>query len=87
MERAAEGLAGGVGADRGEISGFKRIRATICEHCPVCIHARKSPDSTIGKILHHRYHADHCPLWTAYRDVHGRNGDSETDSSRKSMES
>jgi len=62
-----------------EVSGFKRLRAKICEHCPFCIHARRSPDSTIGKILHHRFHADHCPLWTAYRDVYGERGDKKAD--------
>jgi hypothetical protein len=52
------------------VSAFKKLRATICNHCPICNHARKNPDSTIGKILHHRYHADHCPLWKACEDVY-----------------
>lgn len=80
MEKGTGAIAGGMHADEKEISGFKRFRAKICEHCPFCIHARKSPDSVIGRILHHRYHAEHCPLWTAYQDVHGESGDRKSDS-------
>lgn len=79
MERTAGVIASGNGTDRGRVSGFKRARAKICEHCPFCIHARKNPDSTIGKILHHRFHSEHCPLWTAYRDVYGQSNDPGTD--------
>ncbi len=54
-----------------DIGMFKRMRATFCHHCPLCSHARKSPDSMIGKILHHRYHADNCPMWKAEKEVYG----------------
>jgi hypothetical protein len=50
---------------------FKRIRARICHNCPVCNHARKNPDSKIGRMLHHRYHADNCPFWKAEKEVYG----------------
>jgi hypothetical protein len=50
---------------------FKKIRATLCHHCPFCNHARRNPDSAIGKILHHKYHADNCPLWKAEKEVYG----------------
>lgn len=52
------------------ISSFKKLRSKICEHCPLCVHARKNPDSMIGKMLHSKVHADNCPLWKAYRDLH-----------------
>jgi hypothetical protein len=71
MEKVTGAITGERETYEQEVSGFKRLRAKICEHCPFCIHARKSPDSTIGRILHHRIHADHCPLWTAHRDVYG----------------
>lgn len=80
MGKATGVIAGGSKVDKGEVTRFKKLRATICEHCPFCVHARKNPDSTIGKILHHRFHADHCPLWTAYRDVYGESGDGKSDS-------
>lgn len=69
-----------------QVSGFKRVRAKICEHCPFCIHARNNLDSPIGRVLHHRFHSDHCPLWTAYRDVHGQTMDSKTATSMKTTE-
>lgn len=56
-----------------KISIFKRARAKICKHCPMCRQARKNPDSRIGKILHHPLHADHCPFWNAEKAVYGEN--------------
>lgn len=50
---------------------FKNIRASICKHCPACNHARKSPESIVGKILHHPVHSKHCPIWKAYQEVYG----------------
>jgi hypothetical protein len=50
---------------------FKKMRARICNNCPFCNHARKNPESRIGKILHHRRHADNCPFWKAHREVYG----------------
>lgn len=75
MEKVTGAITSEREAYKQKASSFKRLRAKICEHCPFCIHARKNPDSAIGKILHHRFHADHCPLWTAYRDVYGEGGD------------
>ena len=54
-----------------KITMFKKIRASLCHHCPLCNHARKNPDSRIGKILHHKYHSDNCPLWKAEIEVYG----------------
>lgn len=50
---------------------FKKLRAKICDNCPLCNHARKNPDSRIGKILHHKYHSDNCPLWKAHKEIYG----------------
>lgn len=55
----------------GMVSVFKKIRATVCHHCPLCRHGRKNPTSIIGKVLHHKYHADHCPMWKAEKEVYG----------------
>ena len=54
-----------------KIPVFKKLRAKICDYCPLCNHARKNPDSRIGKILHHKYHADNCPLWKAHKEIYG----------------
>jgi hypothetical protein len=51
-------------------TGFKRMRAKICHHCPVCSHTRRNPDSVIGRI-HYKYHAENCPMWTAEKEVYG----------------
>ena len=50
---------------------FKKARAVICRHCPVCNAARRSPNSFIGRLLHHPVHSEHCPMWTAYQQVYG----------------
>ncbi len=75
MREATERYEGGATGNEGQVSRFKTMRAAVCEHCPICNHDWKTPDSTIGTILHHRFHADHCPMWTAYRGVHGETGD------------
>ena len=79
MEKVTGAITGEREAYQMEVSSFKRLRAKICEHCPFCIHARKRADSAIGKMLHHRFHADHCPLWTAYRDVYGESRNRKCD--------
>jgi hypothetical protein len=48
---------------------IKKIRARICHNCPLCNHARKNPESRIGKMLHHT-HADNCPFWKAEKEVY-----------------
>lgn len=50
---------------------LKRMKASVCKHCPACNHARKSPDSLVGEILHHPFHSEHCPIWKAYKEVYG----------------
>ncbi len=58
-------------SDKEEIGIFKKMQATMCHHCPLCSHARKKPDSVIGKIMHHKAHSDNCPLWNAEKEVYG----------------
>jgi hypothetical protein len=55
---------------------FKNLRATICKHCPACKRARENPESVVGKILHHSWHSNHCPVWKAYNDVYGKGDES-----------
>ena len=57
--------------DTNKIGTFKKIRASICNNCPLCKHARKNPESVVGKILHHKSHADNCPMWKAQKEVYG----------------
>ena len=53
-----------------KISFFKNVRAKICHHCPFCSYGRKNPDSIVGKILHHKFHSDRCPMWKAEQEVY-----------------
>ncbi len=55
----------------GDIGLFKKMKARICKHCPACNQARKNPESIVGKILHHPFHAERCPVWKAYQEVYG----------------
>lgn len=59
------------------IGTFKKVRAAICKHCPACKQARRNPHSVVGKILHHSWHSDHCPVWKAYNEVYGEKGEKE----------
>jgi hypothetical protein len=72
-KREKEEVQKGSNKSEEKITLFKKIRAAVCHHCPFCSHARKNPDSAIGKILHHRRHADNCPLWKAEIEVYGGN--------------
>ena len=62
---------GGAGEAGKERAGFfKGLMASVCHYCPVCRYGRKAPESLIGKILHHPFHAEHCPFWKAEREVY-----------------
>jgi hypothetical protein len=53
------------------IQPFKKLKASICKHCPACNHARENPKSIVGRILHHPFHSNHCPIWKAYEEMYG----------------
>ena len=53
-----------------KIGRFKKARAVVCKYCPLCYAARNSPQSIVGRLLHHPMHSDNCPMWTAYRQVY-----------------
>ena len=44
--------------------------AVMCHYCPICMYGRGKPESVIGKILHHRLHAEHCPMWKAEKAMY-----------------
>jgi hypothetical protein len=52
---------------------FQRMMGDFCHHCPVCSYGRKKPESPIGKIMHSKAHADHCPFWNAEKKMFGEN--------------
>lgn len=53
------------------VGPFKKMRASICKYCPACMHARKNPESVVGRLLHHPAHSKNCPMWKAYEQVYG----------------
>ena len=61
------------GADMKEysVSPFKKVLASMCHHCPLCRYGRAKPDSVLGKVLHHRLHAEYCPMWKAEKEAYG----------------
>ena len=61
-----------------KIGRFKKARAVICKHCPMCNAARNSPQSIVGRLLHHPMHSDNCPMWTAYRQVYEEREETES---------
>ena len=57
--------------NKNDVGLFKKVRATVCKHCPACTQARKNPESIIGRILHHPSHSKNCPMWKAYEELFG----------------
>ena len=49
---------------------FKKLLALVCHYCPICKYGRENPESVIGRILHHKFHADYCPMWKAEKEVY-----------------
>ncbi len=49
---------------------LRRLLGAACHHCPLCVYGRRRPESWIGRILHHRWHADHCPFWKAEQELY-----------------
>jgi hypothetical protein len=55
--------------DRPEAPGrLQRVLGTLCHHCPVCAYGRRHPDSALGRVLRHPWHADRCPFWKAEQE-------------------
>lgn len=50
----------------------EKFMAWICEICPLCIFARKFPQSRIAKIVARE--KQHCPFCRAYERVKGITG-------------
>jgi hypothetical protein len=54
--------------DHGTTPGrIRHALASICHHCPLCAYGRRHPESALGRLLRHPWHADHCPFWKAER--------------------
>ena len=58
---------------KNKIGFYKKMMGSVCHHCPICKYGRKNPESAIGKILHSKIHADHCPMWRAEKEIYGEN--------------
>ena len=54
-----------------EVTGLDRTLAAVCEHCPVCRHARKSQQGMAFELVK-RVETGICPFCRAYERVHGR---------------
>ncbi len=72
FETKMDGIAKTSQITEGNVRPFKRLKASICKHCPACNHARENPESIVGRILHHPFHSGHCPIWKAYADMYGK---------------
>ena len=57
-------------SDENKVGFFKRTRARLCHHCPLCKHGRNKPASLVGKLLHHKLHSENCPMWKAEQELY-----------------
>lgn len=55
----------------GTVTDLDRALARICEWCPVCHNARKTPDGLAWRFVK-GVEGDVCPFCRAYARVHGR---------------
>lgn len=53
---------------------FKGVMASLCHHCPICRYGRKAPESLVGRMLHHPFHAERCPFWKAEKEAYREAG-------------
>ena len=51
------------------MSKLEKFMALRCEYCPLCRHARKHPETTIGKVM--VWHGKWCPVWKAWEKEYG----------------
>jgi len=51
------------------MSKLEKLMAKRCEHCPLCNHARKNPETAFGKLMH--WHGKWCPFWRAWQKEYG----------------
>lgn len=49
---------------------WKAWMAAACHYCPLCRYGRRNPESFVGKLLHHKSHADNCPFWKAEKEIY-----------------
>jgi len=54
-----------------EVTGVDRALASVCEHCPVCRHARKSQQGIAFQFVK-SVEEGICPFCRAYERVNGR---------------
>jgi len=52
------------------VGPVRKALAVMCHHCPLCRYGRANPESILGRMLHHRLHADYCPMWKAEKAVY-----------------
>ena len=46
---------------------FQRSLGKICDHCPLCNHGRKHPETLFGKVM--SWHGKYCPAWKAQQEI------------------
>jgi hypothetical protein len=68
--RANRVTGGGANMAEDTLGPVRRALAVMCHYCPLCRYGRANPESAIGRILHHRLHADFCPMWKAEKAVY-----------------
>jgi hypothetical protein len=53
------------------VSRLEKLFAKRCDKCPLCIYARKNPETLFGKFMH--WHGTWCPFWKAWHKEYGNN--------------
>jgi len=60
---------------------MEKILAAVCNGCPLCVYARKKPDTPLGKAI--SWHGSWCPAWKAWEKVYGESAEAEKEKQSK----
>jgi hypothetical protein len=44
---------------------MEKVIASLCHLCLICRFGGRNPDSLVGRVFAHPFHADPCPFWKA----------------------
>lgn len=51
------------------MNDIHKLFGRVCQICPICIYARKHPDSTLYNVMDSAFHGSWCAAWQGYKKL------------------